>query len=391
MSPRVALTTYSVKPRGGVVHTLELAESLVEQGLDTTVIAMGDPEVGFFRDVEAPVHIIPAPDWADTLEERVFSWIDAMTAGLADIASDFDILHSQDCISARAAARVRSGQSRFTIVRTVHHVEDFTTPALIDCQAAAIVEPDHVLVVSERWRRQLIEDHGVEATVITNGVRIDRFRASNTDSATRRDFRRQIGASDRHLFLTVGGIEPRKGSRYLIEAVASIKATSPVASGPVLGIIGGHSFQDYRDYREEVLGSFAALGLELGTDVVLLGTVSDADLPRWFHAADSFVFPSIKEGWGLVILEAQAAGLPVVASDIDVFKEFLTPEVNAILTKAADAASLADGMTRLMSDNQLANRLRAAGPTLAASYSWSATARRHAELYETFATTSVSR
>lgn len=63
----------------------------------------------------------------------------------------------------------------------------------------------------------------------------------------------------------------------------------------MLAIVGGHSFQDYRDYRERVLGSLEHNGLVLGEDVVLLGTVSDAELPEWFAAADGFAFPSMKE------------------------------------------------------------------------------------------------
>ena len=93
-SPRVALTTYSVKPRGGVVHTLELAESLQAAGVDVTVFAMGSPNDGFYRDVTVPVEIIQAPDWVDTLENRVFSWIDAMEAGLSKFRDSFDIIHN---------------------------------------------------------------------------------------------------------------------------------------------------------------------------------------------------------------------------------------------------------------------------------------------------------
>jgi NADPH-dependent 2,4-dienoyl-CoA reductase/sulfur reductase-like enzyme len=89
------------------VHTLELAEALRAQGADVTVIAMGDPDVGFFRPVKVPVILVPAPTWGDTLEERVFSWIDVMTAGIDAVKDQFDIIHSQDCISARAAGRVR--------------------------------------------------------------------------------------------------------------------------------------------------------------------------------------------------------------------------------------------------------------------------------------------
>jgi len=382
MTPRVALTTYSVKPRGGVVHTLELAEALTELGISTTVIAMGDPEAGFFRPVRADYHIIPAPGWAETLEDRVFSWIDAMTRGLDELAGDFDIVHSQDCISARAVHRVRTrADAKFVTLRTVHHVDDFTTQALIDCQEAAIREPDHVLVVSELWRKQLSRDYGVEATVVSNGVRTDRFDASRTDQTSRTELRSRAGALDRHLFLTVGGIEPRKGSKYLIEALGILKADMAPGTSPVLAIIGGHSFQDYNAYSEEVLGSLPDCGLTLRDDVVLLGTVPDSELPRWFHAADSFVFPSLNEGWGLVILEALAAGLPVVASDIEVFQEFLEPDVNAVLTRAGDAASLAGGMKRVMTDSRLSAQLSAGGPGLAGRYTWTGCAAQHVEIY----------
>ena len=386
--PRIALTTYSVKPRGGVVHTLELAEALVALGVDVTVVAMGDPDNGFFREVAAPIHIIAAPPWQDTLEARVFSWIDAMEEGLAAIAMDFDILHAQDCISARAANRVRTDPAQFTTFRTVHHVDDFTTQALIDCQAAAITEPDKVLVVSDLWRRRLLDDPGVEATVISNGVRCDRFAPRNSDPTVTTALRRSVRASgdgkDRHLFLTVGGIEPRKGSKYLIEALSAIKGSCPTGATPILAVIGGHSFQDYTPYRQAVLESLDDLDLELGVDVILLGTVDDQELPAWFHAADSFVFPSLNEGWGLVVLEAQAAGLPIVTSDIEVFKEFLVPNVSAVFTEAANSQSLAAGMQRVMSDTDLAVRLSDAGPAAAARYSWPASAAVHIDLYNNF-------
>lgn len=380
---RIALTTYSVKPRGGVVHTLELAEALQAQGADVTVIAMGDPEVGFFRPVDVPVHIVQAPAWGSTLEERVFSWIEALTAGITAISDRFDIVHSQDCISARAAARVRDAGAPFKVVRTVHHVDDFTTQALIDCQRNAILEPDAVLVVSELWRRQLAADYGVEATVVTNGVRADRF-SRGISAARRAELRARLGADDRFVYLTVGGIEPRKGSEYLIDALGRCKAASTPGSAPMLAVIGGHSFQDYEAYRTRVLGSLDVHGLTMGSDVVLLGTVGDDELPEWFHAADGFVFPSVTEGWGLVVLEAMSAGLPVVTSDIEVFHEFLTNDDNAVMTETANPVSLAAGMTTLVDNERLAARLRAAGPRTAARYSWANTAAQHLAVYKRF-------
>lgn len=380
MNKRIALTTYSVKPRGGVVHTLELAEALQAQGADVTVIAMGDPDVGFFRPVDVPTIIVPAPEWGDTLEERVFRWIQAMTEGIDAVRDRFDIVHSQDCISARAAVRVRDAGATFRVVRTVHHVDDFTTQALIDCQVAAIVEPDEVLVVSDLWRRQLLDDYGVEATVVTNGVRADRF-SSPISPGRRAQLRATAGAADAFLFLTVGGIEPRKGSEFLVDALGRLKA-DPCGREIVLAVIGGHSFQDYAPYRERVLGSLDEHDLSVDVDIALLGTVSDDELPDWFHAADGFVFPSVNEGWGLVVLEAMSAGLPVVTSDIAVFHEFLEPDENAIMTVTADAGSLAEGMARLITDTHLADRLAAVGPSVAARFSWEHTAMQHLAVYD---------
>ena len=139
-----------------------------------------------------------------------------------------------------------------------------------------------------------------------------------------------------------------------------------------------HSFQDYNAYRDRVLAMIDEYGLE--PDVVLLGTVPDAELPGWFHAADGFVFPSVNEGWGLAILEAMSAGLPVVASDLDVFREFLDGQ-DAILTRAADADSLAAGMARLLDEPATAASLRAHGPVVAQRYSWQRTAGQHLAIY----------
>ena len=62
----------------------------------------------------------------------------------------------------------------------------------------------------------------------------------------------------------------------------------------MLAVVGGHSFQDYREYRDRVLASLPGLGLRLDDDVVLLGTVPDAELPGWYAAADVLAFPPLR-------------------------------------------------------------------------------------------------
>ena len=380
----VGLVTYSVKPRGGVVHTLALAEALHAAGYPVRVIALGDPATGFFRPVAAPFTIIEAPPSLPTLEERVFANVDALAAGLGDLAADLPILHTQDCISARAATRVRDAAAGPppVVVRTVHHVDDFTSPSLIDCQRQAIGEPDRILVVSERWREILAEDYGTSADVVHNGVDVARFRSADPDLVAA--LRQRAGAggaggvTDRPLILAVGGIEPRKGSDTLMAAVAALSRSG---RRPVLAVVGGHSFQDYREYRDRVLASLPGLGLRLDDDVVLLGTVPDAELPGWYAAADVLAFPSTKEGWGLAVLEAMSAGLPVVASDLPVFREYLRPGQDALMVPVDNAAALTAALGAVLDDAALAGRLRTAGYQVCARFTWDRCAAEHQRIY----------
>lgn len=379
--PRVALVTYSTKPRGGVVHTLHLAEALQAAGQPVHVFALGEPGAGFFRPTSVPHTVLPAPPVAETLEARVFANVDALAAALGALPRDaFDLLHVQDCIGARAAARVRDERGGPPVLRTVHHVDDFTTAALVDCQYRSIVDPDRVLVVSEHWRALLAQDYGVEAQVVTNGVDGARFACPEGFDAG--PLRARLGAGDRFVLLTVGGFEPRKGSLELVEALAQVAAADRPA--PVLAVVGDHSFQDHRGYRDAVLVRIDALGLELGRDVVLLGTVPDHELPAWYHAADAFVQPSVKEGWGIAVLEALAAGLPVVATDIPPFREFLTDEATALLTPVGDATGLARRLRRVIDDAALRHRLATVGPAVADRYTWAACAAQHIAVYNAF-------
>jgi glycosyltransferase-like protein len=380
----IALVTHSTKPRGGLVHTMGLAEALHREGTPVHLIALGDPAQGLFRPTAVPHTVLPAPAKTGSLEERVFASIDVLTDGLARLVDDgctigADILHAQDCIAARAAARVRDAGAPVSVVRTVHHIDDFTTPVLITCQREAMLEPDQVLVVSEQWRRILRTDYGVEPVVVPNGVDLERF--PRMPSASRAELRARIGITNERtfLFLAVGGVEPRKGTVYLFEALGRLRRE--LAMPVVLAIVGGHSFQDYAAYRDAALDSLPGLGLALGRDVVLLGTVDDRELAGWYQAADALAFPSVKEGWGLAVLEAMSQDLPVIATDLPVFREYLTDHVDALLPRVADAASLAGAMRELVTDPDLRERLRVGGRTLLPRFTWEASARRHLKVY----------
>jgi glycosyltransferase-like protein len=262
------------------------------------------------------------------------------------------------------------------VVRTVHHVDDFTSRVLQDCQRAAILEPDVVLAVTEVWREILAADYGVRPSVVPNGVDVARYASGSSTRAAQ--LRASVGATDRPLLLAIGGLEPRKGSDNLVRAVAALRRSGP---DPVLAVLGGHSFQDYRAYHDAVLAELPVLGLELGRDVVEVGTVPDADMPAWYRAADALAFPSVKEGFGLAVLEAMSAGLPVVTSDLPVFREYLVPGRDALLVPVGDVDALAGALRAVLTDHGLRAALVRAGREVTRRFTWAESARRHLAVY----------
>jgi glycosyltransferase involved in cell wall biosynthesis len=189
-----------------------------------------------------------------------------------------------------------------------------------------------------------------------------------------------VGAGERFLFLSVGGVEPRKGSVHLFQALAQLHGT--VRPAPMLVVVGGASFQDYAAYRDAAFASLPRLGLSVGADVAVLGTVPDADLRGWYRAADALAFPSLKEGWGLAVLEAVSADLPVIASDLPVFREYLVDGVHALLPRAGDSRDLAAAMRRVATDRRLRGLLRANARPLLDRFTWDAAATGHRTLYD---------
>lgn len=376
------MLTYSVKPRGGVEHALAVAEALAARGHEVCVSALAQPGDSFFRATSVGTRLVEHVPTAKVFDERILAMVEAYREGLRPLLADgdFDIVHAQDCISANAALDLREEGVIGHVVRTVHHVDDFVSPALVACQDRSIVMPDLVLCVSQPWIERLADEFSVAAQLVRNGVDRDRFRAPR-DAAERAAERAALGLGDRLAVLTVGGIEPRKGSLTLLDGFAHLRSRAPELD-PLLLIVGGATLFDYR----HEIGRFEQRAWHLGVTehVRVVGTVSPAELERHYRAADLFAFPSTKEGFGLVALEALAAELPVVASEIDVFRTFLCHGESALLSPPGDGSALGRSLARVARDPALRARLVAGGRRVVDAYGWDSAAAAHEDAYRSF-------
>jgi glycosyltransferase-like protein len=370
---RVALVTYSTRARGGVVHTLALAEALAGLGVEVTVHAIGrDGDAAFFRPVadDVAVRLAPLPDVpGESVGARVLRSIAALATVVDPNAHD--VVHAQDCISANAVPGA---------VRTVHHLDRFTTPELARCHERALVTPSAHVCVSAAVAAELRRGWGLAATVIPNGVDAERFAAAASDDpgavAARERWRRRLGADP--VVLAVGGIEPRKGTIHLPEAMRRLADRGHRAR---LVIAGGETLFDYRGYR----AAFDRACAEHGVEPLVLGPVAHDELPALVAMADVFAFPSTHEGFGLAALEALAAGVPTVMSDLPVLREVFDGAVRFAprpLTPAGLAGALAEALDTGPRDRSR----REAGRALAHAHRWDTAARAHLALYERLAT-----
>lgn len=358
---RVALLTYSTKPRGGVVHTLALAEALVRAGaeVDVWTLARGGDRT-FFRAVDRGVGLRPVP-FPDVEGEGVGRRILRSIATLRDAlrGSSYDVVHAQDCISANAAL-----SAGLACLRTVHHLDTFTTPELVACHDRAVVDPTRLVCVSAAVAGEVRVRYGATATVIPNGVDAERFAtaAGPAGAADRQRWRDRLGD---HV-LAVGGIEPRKGSIDLLEAYAVLRTRHPDLR---LVLAGGETLFDYRDYR----AAFEARARELAVEPTYLGVVDDDALPSLVASARVMAFVSTKEGFGLAAMEALAAGVPVVARDLPVLRE--------VFGRAVSYATDPPGIAAAMHELVVRPPDPATGRALARSYTWDAAAAAHLEVY----------
>ena len=372
--PSVGIFTYSTVPRGSVVHAAALADALHDAGCHATLYALDKDGRGFFRPLKAELCMVPATPAPVTTAALVRQRADELAEFMARARPSHDFFHAQDCLTANGlvTAVARGVPLSAPVVRTVHHLEAFTDPALARCQERSIRQADGCFAVSETVQRDVAAAMDVRCTVVGNGVDLTRLRAAAPARVAR--WRARLGGRG-PLVLAVGGVEPRKNSRRILGAFARLRASHPEAQ---LWIVGGASALDHGAYRAEFEWALATLAPDVRDAVVTLGVLSDADLVALYQVAQVVASPSLQEGFGLVALEALGAGLPLLASARAPFTEFLDASC-ATLVDPTSEEEIALGLGQALA----APRTRIdAGRRRAELHSWPRVAARHLAGYE---------
>ncbi len=276
-----------------------------------------------------------------------------------------DVFHSPDFVlppvmRARTVLTVHD----LTFMRVPEYAHPVLREYLLRVVPRSVRRADLILADSESTRRDVVELLGVpeqRVRVVYPGVEA-RFRPVH-DEAALAAVRRRYGL-ERPFILGLSTLEPRKNFLGLIEAYASLHARHHQEHDLV--IVGGKGWL-YEPIYERVQS------LGLGERVRFAGRAADEDLPAIYSLASCLAYPSFYEGFGIPVLEAMACGTPVVTA-----RASSLPEAGgeaALYVDPHDGESLAQALERVLDDEPLRARLRAAGRVQAARFTWEVAAQ----------------
>jgi glycosyltransferase involved in cell wall biosynthesis len=226
-----------------------------------------------------------------------------------------------------------------------------------------------IICPSEATRQAVVRIFQVEpqrCRVIPHGVETEFSLPVST--TVRAELTARYALPDRYL-LQVGTVQPRKNYVTTLRALARIPTDRRI---PLL-VVGGFGWK-----YDEVVDTVR--GLDLTHWVRFVGYAGMAELPGLYQMAQALIFPSLDEGFGLPLLEAFAAGTPVVASNAGAIPDVVGDA--ALLCRPEDDDALSVNLLRLLTESPLRERQVAAGRARAALYTWSASAAAHRAVYE---------
>jgi glycosyltransferase involved in cell wall biosynthesis len=207
--------------------------------------------------------------------------------------------------------------------------------------------------------------------VVPNGVDCERFNPRND----RTQVRNQFNLKDRFTLLFVGALTKWHGYKGLDNLLAGLSITIRKGFDPVLLVVGDGSLKE--EYQQ------LAHRLNVHDNVVFAGDVPDLQLPFYYAAADALALPSknMSEGFGLTLLEANASGLPVIATSVGGIPSVVRDGYNGLLVEPNDAHALADAITRMIKERAEREEMGRNGRRVAEEYDWKIVAAKTEQVY----------
>jgi len=350
-------------PGGVQQHIRDLAEALIDLGHPVSVISPADDDTPLPAYVVPAGRAVPVP-YNGSVARLAFGFLSAGRVRRWVREGGFDVLHVHEPAApslSLLACWVASGP----IVATFHTAtpKSRALHAASPVIASALEKISGRIAVSEAARTTLVEHLGGDAVLIPNGVAVRRYQKAEPLPGW-------PGPGGAIGFL--GRMdEPRKGLAVLLRAFQALGAERP---GLRLLIAGPG---DAGEVRERVPPA-------LRERVVLLGQVSEEDKVRMLHSVDVFCAPNVGgESFGVVLAEAMAAGAPIVASDLEAFRQVLRGGAAGELFATGDAAGLARAAGKLLDDPARRRALSAEAASAVSAYDWASVAREVVSVYET--------
>jgi phosphatidylinositol alpha-mannosyltransferase len=357
---------YSWDVPGGVqFHVRDLAEVLQARGHGVSVLAPADDDTPLPAYVVPAGRAVPVP-YNGSVARVNFGPLSAARVRRWLREGGFDVLHIHEPATP-SLSLLACWAATGAIVATFHtaNLRSRAMSAAYPILEPALEKIGARVAVSEDARRTLVEHVGGDAVLIPNGVFVDRFAAAEP----REEWRGAGG--------TLGFIgrldEERKGLPTLLAALTDVVAARP---GVRLLVAG-------RGDEEEAVEDLAP---EVRAAVTFLGVVSEVDKARLLRTVDAYVAPNLGgESFGIVLVEAMAAGAPVVASDLDAFGRVLDGGRVGVLFPTGDTAALAAALLRLLDDAPRRAALSTAAAAWVRRYDWSTVGDELLAVYETVA------
>lgn len=371
---RIALVSpYDFAFPGGVTkHITNLSARFRQLGHETCIIAPAsrtDPALP--PELSTPSHFTVPVGYSGSLARLCLSpWLSLRVRHILQ-RGQFDILHLHEPTNPTLPQAVLHQAARVSpdsvIVATFHAYREDHTPTgkgplrllggayrrLCERTAARL---DGRIAVSPLARSHASRSVPGPYQVIPNGVDLALFGDPRLEPMPRL----RTGLN----ILFVGRVEPRKGLSCLLEAYARVLEAMP---GVRLVVVGPHSPRNLRPLQHQL----SALQATPGAEVHFMGYVTEHELARCYRGCAVFCAPATGcESFGMVLLEAMASGVPIVASDIEGYRSVLSHAAEGLLVPPNDPEALAEALLRLLRDPAERQAMGQRGRVTAAHYAW---------------------